>query len=54
MCDILFKMYNYIILFHCIAKVNYWGEDTAYCPCHTISQQSSCHVSDCQSEQTLV
>jgi len=47
-------MYNYIILFWCIAKTNYLGEDTVYCPCHTISQQSPCHVSDGQSQQRLV
>ena len=50
-CDILPKLYNYITLFRCITKSNYWGEDTAYCPHHTISQQSPCHVSDLQSVQ---
>jgi len=43
-----------MILCRCIAKANYWGEVTAYCPCHTISQQSPCHVSNCQSQQGLV
>ena len=53
-CDIIPKMYNYIIIFRCIAKTNYWGEDTAYFPYHTISQHSPCHVSDGQPEQRFV
>jgi len=52
-CDSLHKMYNYVILFRCIAKANYWGEATAYFSCHTISQQSPCHVSNGQSHQRL-
>jgi hypothetical protein len=51
---ILSKMYSYVISFRCIAKSNYWGEDTAYCLCHTISQLSSCNVSDCQSQLMLL
>ena len=43
-----------VILFWSIVKANYWGEDTAYWPCHTISQQSPYHVSDSQSQQRLV
>jgi len=30
-------MYSYATLNRFIAKTNYWGEDTAYCPYHTIS-----------------
>jgi len=41
-------MYSYVIPFRCIAEANYWAEDTAYCPYHTISQQSPCNVSDGQ------
>jgi len=41
-------------LFPCSSKSNYWGEDTDYFPCHTISQQSSCRVSDGKSQQRLV
>ena len=51
---ILRKMCSYVILFRFIAKSNYWSEDTAYYPHHTISQQSPCHVSDVQTEQSFV
>ena len=47
-------MYSYVTIFRSIAKSNYRGEGTAYFPCHTISQQSSCHASDGQSQQRLV
>jgi len=37
--DLLLQQYCYVI-FRCTAKSNYSGEDTAYCPYHTISQLS--------------
>jgi hypothetical protein len=40
----LLKICSDVIIFRCICKANCWGEDTAYCPCHTISQQPPCHV----------
>ena len=50
----LLQQYSDVMLLRCNSKANYWGADTAYCPCHTISRQSPCHVSDCQSQQRLV
>ena len=55
----IFYLYNLPVLycyifFRCIAKANYCGEDTAYCPYHSISKHSPCHVSDGQSDQRLV
>jgi len=38
----------------CITQSNYWVEDTDYCPCPTISQQSPCRMSYGQSQQRLV
>ena len=47
-------MYSYFILFGCIAKSHYCGEETVYFPYQTISKLSACHVSDGQSLQRLV
>jgi len=52
--DVLSELYSYIILFRCIAKANYSGEDTVYSPCHTILQQSPFNVSGGQSQQRPV
>ena len=52
--DFLSKLLSYVILFCCIAKANYSGEDAVYSPCHTISQQSPFNVSGGQSQQRLV
>jgi len=47
-------MYSYVIIFRCIVKANYWGEDTAHCPCPTISKQKPCRVSDGPSLQKFM
>jgi hypothetical protein len=53
-CNILTKLLNYVILFVCVAKANYWGEDKAYCPRHIISHHTPRHVSEGQLLQRLV
>jgi len=47
-------MYSYVTLIRFIAKTNYWGEDTSYCPYHTISNSRPvmCH-SVSQSDQRI-
>jgi len=52
--DFLSKLLSYVILFCCIAKANYSGEDAVYSPCHTTSRQSPFNVSGSQSQQRPV